>query len=433
MTSLHPMLSVGRSSPSTCATTSGSSGGRRARGRSSCSTRCGSLMPRPRSSDTRTSSPAACASASRSRSRWSASRAADRRRADHGARRDRAGRHPAAADRLRREHGLCRSILITHDLGVMSAIADRLAVLYAGRDRRDGPRARCCARRATRTPAALLDALPHPELGRGSELRGDPRPAAARRTCRPAAPSIRAATRGRAPCRTERPPTICRVGTRDLRVPRRSLREADERARGHRASRSSTSGAAASPVRAVAGAILAVARRPDRRPRRRDRAAASRRSRRRPSASSAPAGGSIVFDGRELAPLGRGARSRRAHVRLQMVFQNPYASLNPRRRVGAQIADGARDPRPAEPRRPATRACAELLEQVGLSATRPSPVPAPVQRRPAPADRDRARPGGRPVGARRSTSRSRRSTPRPRRRSRTCSCGSRASSTSGSC
>ena len=36
-------------------------------------------------------------------------------------------------------------------------------------------------------------------------------------------------------------------------------------------------------------------------------------------------------------------RARPAELaRLQMVFQNPYSSLNPRRRVGAQIADGAR-------------------------------------------------------------------------------------------
>ncbi|MEJ3405330.1 ABC transporter ATP-binding protein [Rathayibacter sp. YIM 133350] len=51
------------------------------------------------------------------------------------------------------------------------------------------------------------------------------------------------------------------------------------------------------------------------------------------------ASGSIAFDGE---PIGRlGLRRRPAHLRrIQMVFQNPYASLNPRRRVGAQIADG---------------------------------------------------------------------------------------------
>ena len=87
----------------------------------------------------------------------------------------------------------------------------------------------------------------------------------------------------------------------------------------------------------------------------------------------APSGGSIVFDGRELAPLGRRARSRH-DVRLQMVFQNPYASLNPRRRVGRQIADslatlgqGNRGDR--------RRRVEELLEQVGLSESAASRYP----------------------------------------------------------
>ena len=87
----------------------------------------------------------------------------------------------------------------------------------------------------------------------------------------------------------------------------------------------------------------------------------------------APSGGSIVFDGRELAPLGRRARSRH-DVRLQMVFQNPYASLNPRRRVGRQIADslatlglGSRGDR--------RRRVEELLEQVGLSESAASRYP----------------------------------------------------------
>ena len=52
-----------------------------------------------------------------------------------------------------------------------------------------------------------------------------------------------------------------------------------------------------------------------------------------------PAGGTVVFDGREVPPLGRGARSREL-TRLQLVFQNPSASLNPRRRVGTQLTDG---------------------------------------------------------------------------------------------
>ncbi|WP_199551372.1 ABC transporter ATP-binding protein [Streptomyces sp. N35] len=53
----------------------------------------------------------------------------------------------------------------------------------------------------------------------------------------------------------------------------------------------------------------------------------------------AVAGGSITFDGRPVTPLGL---RRRALTGIQMVFQDPYASLNPRRRAGDQIADGLR-------------------------------------------------------------------------------------------
>ncbi|MFI9591607.1 ABC transporter ATP-binding protein [Nonomuraea sp. NPDC052265] len=67
--------------------------------------------------------------------------------------------------------------------------------------------------------------------------------------------------------------------------------------------------------------------------------------------------GSIAFEGRQVTPLGL---RRRKLTGIQMVFQDPYASLNPRRRVGDQIADGLRtaDDTGTDP--------ADLLERVGL-------------------------------------------------------------------
>jgi oligopeptide/dipeptide ABC transporter ATP-binding protein len=64
--------------------------------------------------------------------------------------------------RLRREHGLA-VILITHDLGVMSTIADRLTIFYAGRVVESGPMTDVI--RDARHPytRGLLAALPHPE------------------------------------------------------------------------------------------------------------------------------------------------------------------------------------------------------------------------------------------------------------------------------
>ncbi|MET9341103.1 ABC transporter ATP-binding protein [Nonomuraea sp. NPDC003804] len=67
--------------------------------------------------------------------------------------------------------------------------------------------------------------------------------------------------------------------------------------------------------------------------------------------------GEITFGGRQVTPLGL---RRRALTEIQMVFQDPYASLNPRRRVGDQIADGLRTAGDT------TAAPADLLERVGL-------------------------------------------------------------------
>ncbi len=67
-------------------------------------------------------------------------------------------------DRLRREEGLA-IVIITHDLGVMSSIADRVVVMYAGRVAESGAASRVLG--APRHPytRGLLDALPHPERG----------------------------------------------------------------------------------------------------------------------------------------------------------------------------------------------------------------------------------------------------------------------------
>jgi oligopeptide/dipeptide ABC transporter ATP-binding protein len=72
-------------------------------------------------------------------------------------------------DRLRRETDLS-VILITHDLGVMSAIADRVSIFYAGRVVEAGSRDEVL--RTPRHPytRALLDALPHPEAGEDKPL-----------------------------------------------------------------------------------------------------------------------------------------------------------------------------------------------------------------------------------------------------------------------
>ena len=52
-----------------------------------------------------------------------------------------------------------------------------------------------------------------------------------------------------------------------------------------------------------------------------------------------PTSGSVVFDGAELTTL-RGEDLRRVRTGLQMIFQDPIASLNPRRRVADIVREG---------------------------------------------------------------------------------------------
>ncbi|TML83201.1 MAG: dipeptide ABC transporter ATP-binding protein [Actinobacteria bacterium] len=78
-----------------------------------------------------------------------------------------------------------------------------------------------------------------------------------------------------------------------------------------------------------------------------------------------PTDGEIVFEGRNISKLGAG-KLRPLRREMQMVFQDPYASLNPRKRVGTIIGDpleihGIGD---AKSRRARVQ---ELLRTVGLS------------------------------------------------------------------
>jgi oligopeptide/dipeptide ABC transporter ATP-binding protein len=81
----------------------------------------------------------------------------------------------------------------------------------------------------------------------------------------------------------------------------------------------------------------------------------------------APTAGTVRFEGRPVTPLTRRARAREL-ARLQLVFQNPYSSLNPRRKVGTQIAD-ALDVLDLVPRRRRRARVQELLDLVGLPAS----------------------------------------------------------------
>ncbi|MGD9589343.1 MAG: ABC transporter ATP-binding protein [Pyrinomonadaceae bacterium] len=78
-----------------------------------------------------------------------------------------------------------------------------------------------------------------------------------------------------------------------------------------------------------------------------------------------PTGGKVNYRGRDLAHLSKGEmREQRKH--LQMIFQDPYASLNPRMNVGQIVGEPIRTFGLNEGR-PVDSMVADLLETVGLS------------------------------------------------------------------
>ncbi len=78
-----------------------------------------------------------------------------------------------------------------------------------------------------------------------------------------------------------------------------------------------------------------------------------------------PTGGSIVFDGVDITHL-RQARMRPMRREIQMIFQDPYSSLNPRQTVGAIVGAPFRLQR-VKPPNGIKRAVQEILELVGLN------------------------------------------------------------------
>jgi peptide/nickel transport system ATP-binding protein len=77
-----------------------------------------------------------------------------------------------------------------------------------------------------------------------------------------------------------------------------------------------------------------------------------------------PTSGEVVFEGIDLAKL-RGEELRRTRTRLQMIFQDPTSSINPRRRIADVVAEGldiwGKGNEPAK-----DKLVNEVLEAVGL-------------------------------------------------------------------
>ena len=80
-----------------------------------------------------------------------------------------------------------------------------------------------------------------------------------------------------------------------------------------------------------------------------------------------PTAGKIEFDGVDLATVSSGSRMTRLRRRMAMIFQDPYASLNPRWRVEAIVSEPIRAYGLIKDKQKISRRTGELLTQVGLS------------------------------------------------------------------
>ena len=112
-----------------------------------------------------------------------------------------------------------------------------------------------------------------------------------------------------------------------------------------------------------------------------------------------PTAGKITFEGRDISNLTRN-EMRPVRREMMMIFQDPYASLNPRKRVGFIVGEALQINKMGSATE-IKRRVQELLEVVGLNPEHYNRFPPRILGRPAPADRCCPRPGREPEADRR--------------------------------
>ncbi|ACZ29987.1 oligopeptide/dipeptide ABC transporter, ATPase subunit [Xylanimonas cellulosilytica DSM 15894] len=79
-----------------------------------------------------------------------------------------------------------------------------------------------------------------------------------------------------------------------------------------------------------------------------------------------PTAGTITYKGRDVARM-NGKQLKQYRREVQIIFQDPYSSLNPRMTVGDIVAEGWSVHRGVAPRKDRTKRVQELLDRVGLN------------------------------------------------------------------
>jgi peptide/nickel transport system ATP-binding protein len=282
----------------------------------------------------------------------------------------------AEIDRLRRERGVA-VVYVSHDLAVVASIADRIAVMYAGRIVEEGPTAALLARPRHPYTRGLLSSVPDlsqpgvvqsiPGVAVGIGERPDGcafAPRCLQRTSErslvemPPLEDVGGGQRVRCFEWERTPPLAAHELAASRPVDTETPLLAVEGLRAEHGSRLGTVVAAEDISFAVAvGECVAIVG---------ESGSGKTTIARCVAGLHPPAAGRVLLDGAPLAPRAA-RRSREARRRIQIVFQNPNDSLNPRHRVGDAIARPAtilRNLRPREARAEASR----LLERVRLPA-----------------------------------------------------------------
>jgi peptide/nickel transport system ATP-binding protein len=278
--------------------------------------------------------------------------------------------------RLRRERGVA-IVYVSHDLAVVASISDRIAVMYAGRIVEEAPTAELLARPRHPYTWGLLSSVPDP--GQPRHIQSIPGVAVGVGE-RPAGCAFAPRCSQRPPRALESMPPLEEIGgdhrvrcfewrrtpplvVEELAPPPPSDRGdapllAVERLSAEHGSRFDPVVAARDVSFAVgAGECLALVG---------ESGSGKTTIARCVAGLHAPAAGRVLLDGAPLAPRAAD-RPRDARRRIQIVFQNPNDSLNPRHRVGDAIARPARLLRDLSARDAAAEA-ARLLERVRLPA-----------------------------------------------------------------
>jgi peptide/nickel transport system ATP-binding protein len=279
--------------------------------------------------------------------------------------------------RLRREVRLS-IIYVSHDLAVVGSIADRVAVMYAGRVVEEGPTGNVLVRPRhpyTRGLVASipdhlvprrLRSMPGVALGAGERPEGcsfAPRCPQRVGRCEVEMPSLEQAAPGHRVRCFEWPRTLPLAPEEPIEArPARSLASpllAVENLHAVHRSRHEVVVAADNVSFALApGECLALVG---------ESGSGKTTIARCVVGLHAPAAGRVLLDGVPLAASAR-QRSKEERRRCQIIFQNPYDSLNPRHRVLAAIARPARILRDLS-ERDAEREATHLLERVRLPAS----------------------------------------------------------------